>query len=144
MSNDSKKYLKNSASSDNGYNPLRWDCEKDGCFNIKRRPKIEMFAPAFPGKINFGDVDGQVEINGHGLQLEWKTGKGHIPTGQRIAYEKLTITGLLTALIVVGDAETMQVDKYCFFFKGKQKEWRIGSLNSVIEDIKGWVKWAQE
>ena len=58
-----------------GYNPLRWDCEKRGCFNIKRRPKIEVFHKCFPGNINFGDVDGIVEINGRGLMLEWKSGK---------------------------------------------------------------------
>ena len=30
-----------------GYNPLRWDCEKSGCFNIKCRPKLEQFAGVF-------------------------------------------------------------------------------------------------
>ena len=36
----------------NGYNPLRWDCERQGCFNLKRRPKIEVFADCFPGRIS--------------------------------------------------------------------------------------------
>ena len=35
-----------------GYNPMRWDCERDGCFNVLRRPKIEVFADCFPRRIN--------------------------------------------------------------------------------------------
>ena len=56
----------------NGYNPLRWDCLRRGCFNLKRRPKIEVFADCFPGRINFGDVDGIVEISGNALLLDGK------------------------------------------------------------------------
>ena len=48
-----------------GYNPMRWDCEKSGCFNVKCRPKIEVFAECFPGRINFGDMDGRVELGGY-------------------------------------------------------------------------------
>jgi hypothetical protein len=48
----------------NGYNPMRWNCEKDGCFNVKCRPKIEQFADCFPGRIAVSDIDGIVEING--------------------------------------------------------------------------------
>ena len=34
-----------------GYNPLRWNCDDRGCYNVKHRPKIEFFAGALPGKI---------------------------------------------------------------------------------------------
>jgi hypothetical protein len=47
-----------------GYNPLRLDCAAQGCFNLKRRSNIELFADCFPGRISFGDVDGIVEIGG--------------------------------------------------------------------------------
>ena len=40
----------------NGANPLRWDCAKRGCFNEKKRPKIEVFAECFPGRISFGKI----------------------------------------------------------------------------------------
>lgn len=58
--------------SDNGYNPMQWNCERQGCFNVKKRPKIEMFADCLPRKISFSDIDGIVEINGNLLLLEWK------------------------------------------------------------------------
>lgn len=35
-----------------GYNELRYNCETQGCFNIKKRPKIEIFAECFPRKCN--------------------------------------------------------------------------------------------
>src|SRR5512132_3856378 len=91
----------------NGYNRLRWDCLRRGCFNLKRSPKIEVFAACFPGRIHFGDVDGIVEINGNALLLEWKSEAHELPTGQRMLYERLTQSGLCSAMIIVGDAETM-------------------------------------
>ncbi|MAG24660.1 hypothetical protein CMI47_03685 [Candidatus Pacearchaeota archaeon] len=67
-----------------GFNPMRWDCQTQGCFNKKCRPKIEVFAECFPRRINFGDVDGSIEINGYELKLEWKnTGHADIKGGQR-------------------------------------------------------------
>jgi len=129
--------------SGNGYNPLRWDCEKQGCFNKKRRPKIEIFSDCFPGRINFGDVDGIVEINGRGLFLEWKGNNGNIPKGQQILHEKLTKDGLLTTLCVVGDPEEMKCEKYCLFFKGKQTKFKECDLAKVKHIIKKWVNYAQ-
>ena len=72
-----------------GFNPMRWDCGRSGCFNQKRRPKIEIFADCLPGRIGFTDVDATVEINRHFLFLEFKAGP-HLPTGQRIYFEQLT------------------------------------------------------
>lgn len=106
--------------SGNGFNPLRWDCEKRGCFNKLRRPKIEIFAECFPRNINFGDVDGIVEINGNALLLEWKSELKEIPTGQRIMYEKITQSGMLSVICLIGNAETMEVTHSCAFYKGKR------------------------
>ena len=132
----------------NGSNPMRWDCNKGGpganCFNIKRRPKIEVFCDCFPGNISFGDVDGIVEINGRGLMLEWKTDTNKPQTGQRIMYERLTKTELITVLLVVGNAETMEVSKMGTFFKGKQSALKNADLNAVKSRIKRWVTWAKQ
>ena len=133
-------------SSGNGYNPLRWDCEKQGCFNLKRRPKIELFSELFPGKISFGDVDGLVEINGRGLMLEWKTFAGKIPMGQKITYEKLSRDGLITVLCIVGDAETMEIRNHCIFFKGKRlpvNGYKDSNLEAIKQIIKRWVAHAK-
>ena len=123
---------------DNGFNPLRWDCEKQGCFNKKCRPKIEVFSDCFPGRINFGDVDGIVEINGKGLLLEWKCFSLNIPTGQKIMYQRLTKSGLLSVIVVFGNAETMEVRKYCWFKKGVQSDWLDANLDEIKIQIKQW------
>jgi len=128
-----------------GFNPMRWDCEKQGCFNVKRRPKIEVFHDCFPGRINFGDVDGIVEINGKGLMLEWKTSMKNLsfPLGQRIMYERLTSDYRLTVLSIIGDAETMDCQKYCIFFGGNQGKWIDAGLDEIKTRIKKWVSWAK-
>jgi len=124
-----------------GYNPLRWDCEKQGCFNLKRRPKIEVFADCFPRRINFGDVDGLVELKSKGLLLEWKCIKGCLPTGQRIAHENLTKDEKFTTICIVGNAETMECTHYGFFYNGKWHDWKQANLNDIKEFIKRWVKY---
>ena len=101
-----------------GYNPLRWDCAAQGCFNLKRRPKIELFADCFPGRISFGDVDGIVEISGNALLLEWKSEPRELPTGPRLLYERLSRSGLFSVMLVVGDAETMLVAATAIFAGG--------------------------
>ncbi len=126
-----------------GFNPMRWDCKTRGCFNIKRRPKIEVFSDCFPGNISFGDVDGIVEINGHGLMLEWKTDTNKPTTGQRIMYERRTKSKLITVFLVVGNAETMEVSHMGIFFEGKQSRLQKVTLEDVKHKIKSWVVWAK-
>lgn len=122
-----------------GHNPMRWNCDEDGCFNKYRRPKIEMFADCFPGQINFGDVDGMVEINGFFALLEWKGEGGCIKTGQRISYENHTKRDGNIVFCVEGDAETMEVKRYCVFWEGGQRPWKDGSLEDVKAAIRWWV-----
>lgn len=122
-----------------GHNPMRWNCATRGCFNVKRRPKIEVFSDLFPGRINFGDVDGIVEINGRGLMLEWKSDRDDLPKGQQIMYERLTRHGVLTVIFVTGDAETMHVQSVGAYFMGKLHSPCPGDLEMVREWIKQWL-----
>jgi hypothetical protein len=132
------------ASSAKGYNPLRWDCEKRGCFNQERRPKIEQFSDCFPGRINFGDVDGIVEINGYALILEWKTSVGDkLPMGQQIMYKNITKPGNITVIVIVGNAKTMDCESYCFFYRGKQSQWVSANLKTIKNKIKNWSNWVK-
>lgn len=128
----------------NGFNPMRWDCEKQGCFNKKCRPKIEIFSECFPGRINFGDVDGIVEINGNALFLEWKCDwKCSLPkisVGQKIMYEKLSKTGIISIIIIFGNAETMESRKYCWFTNGKQSDWIEADIDDIKNQIRQWSK----
>lgn len=128
----------------NGYNPLRWNCEKDGCFNKVRRPKIEEFAECFPGSIALTDVDGVVEINGKLLFLEWKTSSHEIPTGQAILFERLFDKEKYDALVLVvdGDASTMEVRSYQFWFRDIISGWKYGTLEDVKRVMRRWVEWA--
>ena len=125
--------------SNKGYNFLRWDCEKNGCFNKLCRVKFHVFADCFPGNINFSDVDGIVEINGRALMLEWKTNRGSLPTGQAIMYRRITKAGLISVLCVVGNAETMQCEGYSIYKEGKFFEFKRGALRQIKKVIRKWV-----
>jgi hypothetical protein len=126
----------------NGFNPLRWDCARRGCFNLKRRPKIELFADCFPGRISFGDVDGIVEVGGNALLLEWKSEPRELPRGQRILYGRLTQTGACSVVIVVGDAETMAVDAVSRIYAGHQSPYEPADLDLVKRELTAWSDWA--
>jgi hypothetical protein len=129
-----------------GYNPMRWNCTRQGCFNVVRRPKIELFADCFPGKISFGDIDGMVEIGGHFLILEWKSCNPSVPRAQHIMYEHFVRNSRNAVVVVFGNAETMEVMK---------RRWYYGSNNGLVQtaegaasfevvhnEIAGWHKWA--
>lgn len=128
----------------NGFNPMRYDCERQGCFNKTHRPKIELFADCFPGRINFGDIDAIVEINGKGLLLEWKSHAGALPMGQKIMYTRLTKDHLLSVICVHGNAENMEIHHVAFVFGGKWHDWKPSSMEQLKDSIKKWVTWAQK
>jgi len=129
----------------NGYNPMRWNCNERGCFNIKRRPKIEHFSQYLPGRIGFGDVDAVVEVNWRFLYLEWKGDDSqHLPTGQRILFERLTNDTRFCVLVVSGDAETMEISARSHFWLGRQSPWVKASLEDVGQFISRWASWAQQ
>lgn len=126
----------------NGYNQMRWNCETKGCFNKRKRPKIEMFADNFPGNINFSDVDAIVEISGNALMMEWKDYGVPLPKGQEIMYERLSKYGPITVLCVAGDAETMEVRQQGVFHKGKWSGWKDADMEDVQTKIRAWTQWA--
>lgn len=131
---------------DDGYNPLNWNCHKEGrCYNIALRPKIEVFADCFPKKIAMSDIDGMVEINGHFLALEWKTSGAKMPTGQRIMFERFTQNSDKDIVIEVrGNAETMEVFYYRMFRSGVYEQMRPSSLEGVKDIMREWAGRARE
>lgn len=122
---------------------MRWNCDNRGCFNVKRRPKIEIFHDCFPGKISFGDVDAIVEINGMGLMLEWKSDTTELPLGQKIMYKRLTKTKQITVIILCGNAETMEINYMGWVFAGQYVEPVRETLDGSKKSIDDWVKWAK-
>jgi len=128
----------------NGHNPIRYDCEKSGCFNIMKRPKIEVFCGCFPGRISFGDIDGIVERNGLALLLEWKPAPIALNQGQRIMYERLSKNGKITVLCLAGDAQTMTVTHRSYFWDGKKSDWNESTIDGAKEFCSRWSAWTDE
>lgn len=127
-----------------GYNPLRWNCDERGCFNKKKRPKIEQFADCFPGRISFGDVDARVEINGQFLELEWKGQRGPIPVGQRLTFDRLIARGDYTVFVVAGNAETMEIEAVQILRPDTNPRWRETNFEGLHQLIARWATWASE
>ena len=125
----------------NGYNPMRWDCQTQGCFNKKKRPKIEMFADCLPGKIAFGDIDGIVEIRGNFLFLEFKE-HSNIPKGQQILYRRLTRLAPAIVLVIEADVETMDVLAVSYVSGGRIEPQVLMNLQGLKDVIKSWSDWA--
>ncbi|MBI1375824.1 MAG: hypothetical protein GC159_24200 [Phycisphaera sp.] len=128
-------------SCDKGFNPMRWDCAKRGCFNAIKRPKIELLADCLPGRIAFSDVDAIVEVCGNLLLIEWKDHQ-RLSTGQRVLFERLTRLCPATVLVVEGDAETMAVYSVGGFFRGEAWEAEADDLDGLRRRVEAWRDWA--
>lgn len=124
-----------------GYNPMRWNCENNGCWNVKYRPNIEHFANALPRKIAMSDIDAVTEVNGHFLFLEWKSYQGEIPIGQRILFERITkLSPNITVVVVAGDCETMNVSSIQRIKGGEFSSWVSCDLQGLFDRIERWAK----
>ena len=124
-----------------GYNPLRWDCndKNKGCFNVKQRPKLEIFAKDLPRRIAFTDVDQTVEINSRFLFLEWKSHRS-IPRGQELYAKRITaLSDKITFIFVRGDAETMEVSETMTAFQGEFGEWEACDIDRLHWRIRRWA-----
>lgn len=120
---------------------MRWKCDKDGCFNVKKRLKLGIFDECFPGRIAFGDVDAIVEISGNFLLMEWKdSGCGDVGGGQRYMYEAMTRDKKYTVVAVYGDAEFMSVDSIQVYHKGKAAERTACDTDELKSRVNAWAK----
>lgn len=124
-----------------GYNPIRWDCASNGCYNKTLRPRIEEFAGCFPGKISMSDVDGVVEIGGRFLFLEWKSKGGAVQGGQRIMFERLTaLSPRVTVIVVAGHPREMLVEWVQVFEQGRSREPEACDFEGLHRRIKAWAE----
>ncbi len=128
---------------DDGYNEMQWNCENRGCFNLKCRPKIELFSDCFPNKISFGDIDGIVEISSNSLMIEWKSNKYSFKTAQDIMYKRLTKNEKFTVFLIVGNAETMEISHMGMYVSGKFLGLKPANFDYVHRYIERWAKWAK-
>lgn len=125
--------------SNNGFNPIRWNCLDRGCFNFHKRPKIEEFAECLPGKIAFTDIDAIVEVGGHFLLMEWKEAKGAIQRGQDLMFQRMAETGVFTCVVVVGDEKTMEVSEIKTYNVDGVSDWRVCDFSQLKEAIQSWA-----
>lgn len=125
-------------------NELAWKCDKDGCFNVKKRLKFAVFKDVFPRNINFTDVDGLVEVGGYFCMLEWKGDGGAVKKAQHRAYVHLT-RGVTknVVFIVYGDAETMAVRAFGYYTGGKYHDAKPRTLKDLRRWLKDWGTWAE-
>lgn len=128
----------------NGFNPLRWDCKKSGCYNAKLRPRIEHLADSLPGRIAFSDVDATVEVGGRFLFLEWKAPGGKLSIGQEIYHKKLTaLSRRITSVVIEGDPAAMRCDRLRVIRGGKVGPWESTSLAALKTRIATWAEASQ-
>lgn len=129
-----------------GYNPMRYDCDKSGCYNKNLRPKIETFAECFPRRIGMTDVDAMVEIGGKFMMIEWKARGGSLGRGQEIMFEKLTKDNVQFVVYVVeGCPQTMEVQQYSRYYNSMVQRFPCAEsegLSKLKSDIRRWVKFA--
>jgi hypothetical protein len=127
----------------NGYNPILWNCKNSGCFNKKKRPKIEQFHNCFFDKISMSDIDAAVEINGNFIFLEWKSDGGKLKVAQRIFFERLTRHKGIFVYVVQGNAESMQVDGYWEISNGVMNpQFTPCDLDELKKIFKSFNDWA--
>lgn len=122
---------------------MRWKCGERGCFNKKKRPKIEQFCECFPGAISLSDIDGVVEINGKFLILEWKEDAKELPLGQKIMFGWWAAAEdrMFTVICVAGNAETMEVT-HAMHYTGPDSTWMVKDFDWVWRFMKRWSEWA--
>ena len=116
---------------------LRWDCERQGCFNRVKRPKIELFDDCFQGSNAFTDLDSIIERHGRFLILEWK-GKNDVPIGQSIMFKKMTLDSRFVVVVVRSDAETMVVEAIQVVEGGETGEWEPCDIESLKQRMRRW------
>lgn len=110
----------------------------------KRVMVFDWLVGCFPRKILPTDVDGEVEINGHFLRLEFKDQsalrEGRMSKGQSFLFSKLAKTGLFTVFVIGVDESGMPTCAHVYGSDGK-----LSKLIEVNRDIiRHWCSvWSQ-
>jgi hypothetical protein len=121
---------------------VSWNCERDGCFNRKKRPKFGAFASCFPRpNLSFTDVDAVIERRGFFLFLEFKGEDVDVPTAQRILLEQLTrLSDNVIAMVVSCDCETMTVTHVQPFDGGAMGQRKACTLRQLQGFVRRWYE----
>lgn len=93
---------------------LRWKCDQQGCY-AEQLPDWGIFNGRLPRGIRFTDVDGEVEIGGRFLRIEWKRPNAMLPIGQVRAFQAAAETGYFTIVVVWGETNPMRPEYWRLF-----------------------------
>ena len=128
-----------------GKSALRWDCNSQGCHNVKGRPKLLAFSDCFPGRISLSDIDATAEIEGRFLFMEWKGIGAPLSVAQEIYHKKLTslAPGKILSVIVEGDPQTMAVRSVRVIRCGRVGPSEPCDLETLRARIRRWATWAK-
>lgn len=121
---------------------MRWNCDRDGCFNRRHRLKFDTFYDCLPGKTSFSDIDGIAEVGGQILIQEWKSNdslRPDSPNGQLILAKRMSALSPSTFVFVCGNAENMQCSAVMTVKNGAAKDWEPCGISQLKERIKAWA-----
>lgn len=131
---------------------MRWDCEDSGCLVKAKSPDLAPIAEMLPEGwrgigIRPSDLDCVIERNGRFLVIEFKSkDAGHIKTGQRILFERMSVLENFSVILVDG---LMTADDpyraHAIFKKGVLGPWRTeGGVGSLKNLVRRWAEWVDE
>lgn len=126
-----------------GFQKFGWDCEKEGCFNVKKRLDFGAFYDCFPHKVSMSDIDGVVEIAGHILLFEAKQDTKPLKVGQRLMFERLSGLYSIHVFVAAGGGADMTFTHLCEFWHGKQGPWVECDLDYIRGRLKAFSEFAK-
>lgn len=117
-------------------------------FLESKRPQVyDWLKGVFPRGCLPTDIDGELELNGYFLRLEFKDEKalrhGYVAKGQRLALSRLVETKRFTVVLIgVGDfGEPTCWESYSH--DGKHSKLRDTTKEKLREYFKRWAAWAE-
>lgn len=131
----------------------------DACWNagikdpvaylLSKRPQVyDWLKGAFPRGILPTDIDGEVEVGGQFLRLEFKhetaLRNGHMPKGQIMALRKLSSTGLFTVMIIGIGVTAEPTCVIAYKCNGEITGVEDADRTSIRERCRLWSEWADK
>jgi hypothetical protein len=117
-------------------------------FILSKMPQVYGWLKgAFPRGILPTDIDGEVEINGHFLRMEFKhesaMRNGRIPRGQHAALKALINTGRFTVLLVGTDDGGSPVCFEVWHHNGSITTLKEGGAKAIFDLCARWANFAE-
>lgn len=117
-------------------------------FLISKRPQVyDWLKGVFPRGIVPTDIDGEVEINGHFLRLEFKDESalrnGAVAKGQLIALKRLTNTKFFTVFMIGTDIQGEPTCAQIFMPGGDIRPLEETTKADLVTKFKKWAEWAE-